>query len=45
MYSYVAKKRYSWFGKHDQCELPDQDVAAKFLSLLSCYAIKKKAPK
>ncbi len=32
MYSYVAKKRYSWFGKHDQCELPDQADAAKFLS-------------
>jgi len=31
LYRFVAKNRYSWFGKNDQCPLPDQKYTHKFL--------------
>ena len=31
MYRFVAKNRYRWFGKHEQCHLPDPRYAHKFL--------------
>jgi predicted DCC family thiol-disulfide oxidoreductase YuxK len=32
IYNYVAKNRFKWFGKSDQCEISNQADAAKFLS-------------
>ena len=31
MYRFVAKNRYRWFGKHEQCHLPDPRYVHKFL--------------
>ena len=31
VYRFVAKNRYHWFGKHDQCPLPQPKYAHKFL--------------
>jgi predicted DCC family thiol-disulfide oxidoreductase YuxK len=33
IYKWVAKNRYSWFGKSDQCILPDSDQREQFLFL------------
>lgn len=30
-YRFVARNRYSWFGVHDQCPLPDEKVRNRFL--------------
>ena len=30
-YSLVARNRYRWFGKQDQCRLPTPDIRARFL--------------
>lgn len=32
VYDVVASNRYDWFGKKDQCMLPDEDVSDRFLS-------------
>jgi len=32
MYDFIAKRRYRWFGKKQQCFMPQQDVQHKFLS-------------
>lgn len=32
IYRYVAKNRYRWFGKHDQCPLPEVKYQHKFLN-------------
>jgi predicted DCC family thiol-disulfide oxidoreductase YuxK len=32
MYDFIAKRRYRWFGKKQQCFLPQKDVQHKFLS-------------
>lgn len=32
LYDVVASNRYDWFGKKDQCMLPDEDVSDRFLS-------------
>ncbi len=32
VYCWVARNRYRWFGKSDQCSVPTPDVAARFLS-------------
>jgi len=32
VYDYVAKKRYAWFGKKDQCMLPTPETADRFIS-------------
>lgn len=31
-YGMIAKNRYKWFGKKDQCLLPSPDVRKRFLS-------------
>lgn len=31
MYSLIAKNRFKWFGKKDECYLPKKDVSYKFL--------------
>jgi len=31
IYKWIAKNRYKWFGKRDQCMIPAQDVKARFL--------------
>ena len=32
IYDYVAKNRYKWYGKKDQCRIPTPELNAKFLS-------------
>lgn len=31
VYDFVAKNRYSWYGKKDQCMVPTPELKAKFL--------------
>jgi predicted DCC family thiol-disulfide oxidoreductase YuxK len=31
-YKYVAKRRYNWFGKKDQCWLPNPQILSKFIN-------------
>lgn len=31
VYDYVARNRYKWYGKKDQCMLPTPEMKAKFL--------------
>tara|TARA_R110001632_G_scaffold204892_1_gene328451 strand:- start:2378 stop:2779 length:402 start_codon:yes stop_codon:yes gene_type:complete len=31
VYDYVAKNRYKWFGKKDQCMIPTVELKSKFL--------------
>lgn len=31
VYDYVAKNRYKWYGKKEQCMLPSPEIKAKFL--------------
>lgn len=31
IYDYIAKNRYQWFGKKDQCMIPTTALKAKFL--------------
>lgn len=31
IYSFIAKRRYKWFGKQDSCMLPDATVKLRFL--------------
>ncbi|KMJ58527.1 hypothetical protein AB685_11660 [Bacillus sp. LL01] len=31
VYSFVAKNRYRWFGKKEQCMLPNADMKKRFL--------------
>ncbi|WP_281193936.1 thiol-disulfide oxidoreductase DCC family protein [Halorubrum sp. F4] len=32
LYEFVADNRYDWFGRKDQCMIPDEDVSDRFLS-------------
>jgi predicted DCC family thiol-disulfide oxidoreductase YuxK len=32
LYDVVATNRYDWFGRRDQCMVPDEDVSDRFLS-------------
>ncbi len=32
IYDYVAKNRYKWYGKLDECPLPNPELQGKFLS-------------
>lgn len=32
VYDYVAKNRYKWYGKLDECPMPDPSLNHKFLS-------------
>lgn len=31
IYDVVAENRYDWFGKKDQCMIPDEDVSDRFI--------------
>ena len=31
VYDYIAKNRYKWYGKKDQCMIPTPELKAKFL--------------
>lgn len=31
VYDYVAKNRYKWFGKMDNCLVPDENLSKRFL--------------
>lgn len=31
VYGFIARNRYRWFGKKDQCMIPSPDVRARFL--------------
>ncbi len=35
VYRWVARNRYRWFGKTDQCLLPTKDLRSKFLDTLN----------
>lgn len=30
-YDYVASRRYQWFGKHDQCVVPNAQIRSRFI--------------
>lgn len=32
LYDFIAKRRYRWFGKKQQCFVPQKDIQHKFLS-------------
>ncbi len=32
VYRFIAKHRYRWFGKKDQCMIPSPEIRARFLS-------------
>ena len=31
IYDYIAKNRYKWFGKKEQCMIPTPELKSKFL--------------
>ena len=31
IYDYVAKNRYKWYGKKDECMIPTEELKSKFL--------------
>ncbi len=31
VYSFIARNRYKWFGKKDQCMVPDINIKSRFL--------------
>lgn len=33
IYNAVARKRYKWFGKRDQCRMPDPELKERFLEM------------
>jgi predicted DCC family thiol-disulfide oxidoreductase YuxK len=32
IYDYIAKNRYKWFGKNEQCMMPSEDITGKFIT-------------
>jgi len=32
VYDYIAKNRYQWFGKKEQCLVPNSEIQSKFLN-------------
>ncbi|MFP4174469.1 MAG: thiol-disulfide oxidoreductase DCC family protein [Halobacteriales archaeon] len=32
VYNFIASHRYDWFGKRDQCRVPDEETQERFLS-------------
>jgi predicted DCC family thiol-disulfide oxidoreductase YuxK len=32
VYDFIARNRYSWFGKKDQCMIPTAELKSKFLA-------------
>ena len=35
IYNWIAKNRYRWFGKKEECMIPTPEIKAKFLNELS----------
>ena len=33
IYQFIGKRRYSWFGRHDRCRIPNRAEKAKFLDM------------
>lgn len=33
VYNYIAKNRYKWFGKKDNCMIPTPEIRAKFIDI------------
>lgn len=31
IYDFIGRRRYRWFGKKEQCWIPDPDLAARFI--------------
>ena len=31
VYDFIGKRRYRWFGKYDQCYIPDDDTRQRFM--------------
>ncbi len=31
LYNFIAKNRYNWFGKYDNCLIPDEKIKSKFI--------------
>ena len=31
VYDYIAKNRYKWFGKKEECMIPTKEIREKFL--------------
>jgi len=31
VYNYIAKNRYKWFGKKDNCMVPSEEIKSKFI--------------
>ncbi len=34
LYDFIGKRRYSWFGKRDICEIPGDEVKERFIKNL-----------
>lgn len=32
LYDYIAKNRYKWYGKKENCLLPSEDISGKFIA-------------
>jgi predicted DCC family thiol-disulfide oxidoreductase YuxK len=32
VYDFIASRRYDWFGKRDECRVPDEETRERFLS-------------
>jgi predicted DCC family thiol-disulfide oxidoreductase YuxK len=32
LYDFIAKNRYNWYGKNEQCVLPSEDIIGKFIA-------------
>ena len=32
IYDFIARNRYRWFGKSDQCMIPSPELRARFLA-------------
>ncbi|WP_353079401.1 DCC1-like thiol-disulfide oxidoreductase family protein [Flavobacterium sp.] len=32
LYDFIAKNRYNWYGKNEQCMMPSKDITGKFIT-------------
>jgi len=32
IYNFIAKNRYNWYGKNEQCMMPSEDIIGKFIA-------------
>lgn len=32
LYDFIAKNRYKWYGKNEQCVMPSEDIIGKFIT-------------